>query len=104
MGDRLLILLLRFVVELKWCQGGWVNRHTLQSESIVPDSEGHQIYGRLRKAVEPSLLNRCSLDFIQNDGAKSYRMSTHPDFVTYDCRRLLTHSSRRVQMLAGRLP
>ena len=103
-GDSLLIPLLRFVIELKRGEGGWVSRHTLKAEGIIADAENYQLYLRLRKALQGYLLGRDALAFIQNEGAKSYRISTHPDFVTCDRDRLLGHPNRRVQELARRLP
>jgi len=41
--------------------------------------------------------------FIQNDGSKNYRISAHPDFVTYDKERLLNHPDPDIRGLAKRL-
>ncbi len=55
-----------------------------------------------RKPAEGSLLEKDAKNLIENDGSKRYRISTHPDFVTYDRDNLLKHSD--VQVLAKKLP
>ena len=102
--DSLFILLLRLVVELIKGEGGWVNRRALASEGIVGDPERFQPYSRLRRLLEGYLLDRDGRKFIENDSAKSYRISTHPDFVTYDRERLLEHPNHCVRELDRRLP
>jgi len=104
MGDSLFILFLRFVVELKKKNGGWVNIDTLESEGIITDVLKYQIYSRLRTELEGSLLDKDGQKFIQNDGAKNYRISTHPDFITYDKKKLLNHQDRQIGELAKKLP
>ncbi len=104
MGDSIFTLFLRFVVELKKKKGGWVNRYTLGSEGIVTDVEKFQIYSNLRTALEGSLLDKDGQKFIQSDGSKNYRISTHPDFITYDRKKLINHSERLVKELAIKLP
>lgn len=103
LGDSLFALLLRFVVELKKGKGGWVNIHTLASERVIADPMKYQIYSNLRSAVEGSLLDKDRQKFIQNDGSKNYRISAHPDFVTYDKERLLNHPDPDIRGLAKRL-
>jgi len=104
LGDSLFALLLRFVVELKNRKGGWTNIHTLASERIVSDPMKYQIYSNLRTAVEGSLLDKNGQDFIENDGSKNYRISTHPGFVTYDRKKLLKYQDYRIRELAKKLP
>lgn len=102
-SDAIFILLLRFVLELKKKKGGWVNRYTLQSEGFVSDAERFQMYSNLRTALEGSLLDKDGQKFIQNDGSKNYRVSTHPDFVTYNKKKLLKHPDERVRGIAREL-
>ena len=89
---------------MKKGKGGWVNKHTLNSEGIITDTEKFQIYSNLRRAVEGSLLDKDGQKFIENNGSKQYRISTHPDFVNYDRKKLIKHPDRRVQRLAEQLP
>lgn len=44
-----------------------------------------------REPLQGSLLEKNARKFIENDGSKSYRISTHPDFITYDKKKLLLH-------------
>jgi len=99
-----LILLLRFVVGLKRDKDGWVDRYSLHEERIISDPDRFQHYSRLRRELAPNLLLKDGKDFIQNDLRKRYRISTHPDFVTYDKEKLLEHANYRVVKIAERLP
>lgn len=51
---------------------------------------------RLRKTIEGYLLEKDAKKFIENNGSKRYRISTHPDFVTYDRGNLLKHTDPEV--------
>ncbi len=104
LGDSLFLLFLRLVVELKRKKGGWVDRHTLKSEGVVSDADTFQVYSRLRTALVGSLLEKDGRAFIQNDGSKRYRISTYPDFITYDKKKLRKHPDGRVRKVAGKLP
>lgn len=103
-GDSLFTLFLRFVIELKKKKGGWVNIYTLESEAIITDVLKYQIYSNLRTALEGSLLDKDGQKFIQSDGSKNYRISTHPDFITYDKKKLLAHQDHHIRELAKKLP
>jgi len=93
--DREFKLFLEFVVELKKKKGGWVTKQT--------DAGKYQSFSNLRKTIEGSLLEKKGIDFIQCDGSKRYRISTHPDFVTYNRKALLKHPDSTVQELAKQL-
>lgn len=103
-GDSLFNLFLRLIEELKKKKGGWVSRHTLGQEGIVTDSDKFQIYSNLRTALQGSLLKKNGQDFIECDGQKNYRISTHPDFITYDKKKLLNHPGSSIPTIAKRLP
>jgi len=103
MGDSFLTLFLRFVIELKKKKGGWVNIYTLESEGVITDVLKYQIYSNLRTALEDSLLDKDGQKFIQSDGSKKYRISTHLDFITYDEKKLLAHQDRHIRELAKKL-
>ena len=103
LGDSVFKLLLRFVFELKKKRGGWVSRHTLDSEGIITDVEKFQIYSNLRMALQGSLLDKDGQKFIENNGSKQYRISLHPDFIAYDRGKLLKHPDSSIQNLARKL-
>ena len=102
-GDSIFTLYLRLVVELKKKEGGWVNIHTLESDGIIIDSLNYQIYSNLRTALQGSLLDKNGKKFIQSDGSKNYRISTHPNFFTYNKEKLLNHPDNRIRELAKKL-
>jgi hypothetical protein len=103
-GDSLLILFLRFAVELKQKKGGWTSVIDLKEEGLIDDPTKYQIYSNLRSALRGSLRDKNGKKFIQADGSKNFRISTHPDFITYDRKKLLKHSESRIRDLAKRLP
>ena len=103
-GDSLFLLLLRFIVELKKGEGGWVSIYSLHDEHIITDPDKYQIYSRLRTDLQGCLIDKDGEKFIENDGSKNYRISTHPDFITYNKEKLLSHNDPRIRKLAEELP
>jgi len=96
MPDEPFPLLIELVVKLKKGKGGWLSKYTEPGK--------YQIWDRLRKPIEGSLLKKDAKEFIENDGSKHHRISTHPDFVTYDRSNLLKHPDNSVRMFAKKLP
>ena len=84
------------LLSIKKGNGGWLEKFT--------DVGKYQIYDRLRKPLESSLLGKDAKKFVENDSSKRYRISTHPDFVTFDRENLLKHADYEMQALAKRLP
>ena len=103
-GDRAFRLLVRLVVELKKGDGGWVNTLQLEEDRVIPDPRLHHVYSDLRKAVEGSLHGRDGMKFIENDGSQNFRISTHPDLITYDKEKLTNHPDNDVAAIASKLP
>ena len=95
MPDGAFRLLIEMVVELKKGKGGWLTK--------AVEAGKYQIFDRLRKPVEGSLLGKDAKKFIENNASKQYRISTHPDFVTYDRANLLKHTDSTVKALARKL-
>lgn len=104
LGDWLFALFLRFVVELRKGDGGWIDIYALKEEGLISDVGRYQAYSNLRAALQGGLLDRDGLKFIESDGSKNYRISTHPDFVTYDKEKLTGHPDPGVVELAEGLP
>jgi len=77
------LLLIRLAIELKEREGGWVKTEKLYEEGITEEVPISRLFGRLRDSLSPSLLDKDGEKFIENDGAGSYRVSTHPDFVSF---------------------
>lgn len=103
-GDSLFLLLLRLAVELKKGESGWVNISTLHIDRIITVPDKYQIYSRLRTTLQGSLIDKDGEKFIENDGSKNYRISTHPDFITYNKEKLLSHKDPDIKKLAEELP
>lgn len=103
MGDAPFRLFLRLVVELGKGKGGWVNTHTLQAEGVIANALSHQIYSNLRTPLRGALEENDVTKFIENDGSKRYRISTPPDFITYDKWKLLHHPDPQIKKLAKKL-
>ena len=78
----LFTLLMRFVVESKKGNGGWVASPDLVAERFINDMEHRQRYSQLREHFKGSLKEKDGEKFIECDRSKGYRLSTHPDFVT----------------------
>lgn len=91
MPDAQFRLLIELVVELKKSEGGWVTKFT--------ETGKYQIYSELRKHIEGSLIGLDAKKLIENDGSKQYRISTHPDFITYDRDNLQKHTDPAVRSL-----
>jgi len=101
--DYLLPLLLRLVVELKRRRGGWVNMEELSRDHVVNAPDDHRWYSRLRSSLGAGLPRALRKRLIENDGAGNYRLSTHPDFATYDRRKLMGHPKADVRKMAALL-
>ena len=104
LGDSLFALLLRFVVELKKGKGGWISSPQLEAEGFITNSTLYQPYSNLRTALKGSLKERDGRKFIEASGSKKYRISTHPDFITYDREKMLDHPDSDIVKLAKKLP
>lgn len=96
MPDEAFRLLIELVAELKKEQGGWRTK--------VVEAGKYQIFDRVRKPLEGSLQSKDAKKFIENNGSKRYRISTHPDFVAYDLGNLKKHTDCVVRQLAKKLP
>jgi hypothetical protein len=96
MPDSLFCLFLELVVALKRGNGGWVGKQV--------DVGNYQVFSNLRMVLQGSLLGKDAQVFIENNNAKKYRISTHPDFITVNRTKLLTHPDARMRFWAEKLP
>jgi hypothetical protein len=88
------------IVEPKKGKGGWLTKEVEVGK--------YQAFERLRKPLEGYLLRKdtatdAAREFIENDGSKEYRISTHPDFVPYERGNLLRHTDAEVREIAKEL-
>ncbi|MFH2137425.1 MAG: hypothetical protein ABII88_02815 [Candidatus Omnitrophota bacterium] len=96
MPDGAFKLFIELGVELKKGKGGWLKK--------VVEAGKYQIFDRVRSPLQGSLLGKDAKKFIENNASKDYRISTHPDFVTFDRGNLLAHSDATIKALAKKLP
>jgi len=96
MPDNAFKLFIELVVELKKGKGGWLTK--------VVDVGRYQIFDRVRSPLQGSLLGKDAKKFIENNASKQYRISTHPDFVTYNRNNLLKHTDSTIRDLAKQFP
>lgn len=96
LSDDPFLLFLELLIGLKKNKGGWITKYF--------DAGKYQPINRLRTPIRGSLLKNNAKDFIESGGSKQYRISTHPDFITYDKKALLKHPDTSVKDLAKQLP
>jgi hypothetical protein len=75
----------------------------LESEGVITDVLKYQIYSNLKIALEDSLLDKDGQKFIQSDGSKKYRISTHLDFTTLSLTTKRSYSLTKTT-ISGSLP
>jgi hypothetical protein len=86
-------ILLKLVVCLKSDHSGWVYGSELAGVNY------HIAIMRLRKQITPSLKTPAA-EFIENNGHGAYRISTHPDNVSFDAAKIKAlHSELHIHAL-----
>ena len=99
LGDKLFSLLLRLILELKKCKGGWVESGDLMAGGFINDVENRQPFSHLRHAFKPWLIEGDGKNLIEASRSKQYRLSTHPEFVTCDRKKLRDHPEDDIKKL-----
>ena len=94
---------MHFVIELKKGKGGWVAPPDLVAERFINDMEHRQRYSQLREHFKGSLKEKDGEKFIECDRSKQFRLSTHPEFITYDKQKLLNHPEDDIVSLVSSL-
>ncbi|MDD5556862.1 MAG: hypothetical protein PHN82_06390 [bacterium] len=102
-GDKLFALLLRLVAELKKGKGGWIESADLVAEHFINDIEHRQPFSHLRHAFKPWLIEGDGKHLIESSRSNQYRLSTHPEFVTCDMKKLRAHPYDDIKKLAEAL-
>jgi hypothetical protein len=100
-GDKLFALLLRLVAELKKGKGGWIESADLVAERFINDIEHRQPFSHLRHAFKPWLIEGDGKHLIESSRSKQYRLSTHPEFITFDKKNLLAHPEDDIRKLVA---
>jgi len=104
--DANFLLLLRFVVELKKGNGGKIHLNDLEKDKTIPSRSYYQSIDRLNNDLEVNIMfcKNNKKHLIGSLGARYYRISTHPDFVTFNLDNLLDYpDDSRIRDLAKRL-
>ncbi len=95
MPDGAFKLFIELVVAGKKNKGGWLTK--------TVEAGKYQIFDRVRSPLQGSLQGKDAKKFIENNASKQYRISTHPDFVSYDRSNLMRHTDSTVRTLAKKL-
>jgi len=75
--DQAFHILLKLAGRLKSDHAGWVHGNKLT------DGNYHVAIKRLKKQISPNL-KETSSEFIENNGRGSYRISTHPENISFN--------------------
>jgi DNA-binding MarR family transcriptional regulator len=109
LGPRQLHLLLIFVSAAKSGEGNWVDPDELiplHFDPRAPRGGKYQPLSRLRDKLRPAL-ESVQADLFEKGfdqaGTRRYRLSTHPDFITYEKEKLLQHPDEDIKRIAGQL-
>lgn len=106
LGKNNFILFVKLAVELKRNNEGWVDIESFVQEIDLSFTGRYQLIARLRddlvkiKALDNNIVKK----LIENKKSGLYRISTHPDFITYDKDKLLNHKDPQIRKLAEELP
>jgi hypothetical protein len=105
LGKNNFILFVKLALELTRNNEGWVDIEVFVQEIDLSFSGRHQLIERLRgnltkiKVLDNSIVK----ELIENKKSGLYRISTHPDFITYNKEKLINHKDPRVRELAENL-
>jgi len=106
LGKNNFILFVKLALELKRNNEGWVNIESFIQEIDLSFTGIYQLIGRLRGNLTKikALDNNSVKELIENKKGGLYRISTHPDFITYNKEKLLNHQDSQIRKLAEELP
>jgi len=101
LGDNSFILFKKLAKELKKNMEGWVEIEKYIGEIDLSFTGRHQLIERLRNSLTKiKFLDKDSVkELIENKKGGLYRISTHPDFITYNKEKLLSHKDHQVKSL-----
>ncbi len=94
-GPKILVLLLRFVLELKKGEGGWIQTSQLINEGYLEFSNQTQTISRLRE----NLGDKKSKTLIENMPGQGYRLSVPPEWVRINDKNLILFKDQRIKSL-----
>lgn len=102
-------LLLRLVVQIKNGKNeGWANMPDIITDEppFATVNDYHNYIYRLRRNLKHNLINQNPSDFIENNPLGNYRISTHPDNITYNRENLMKNflNDQYILQLTKQLP
>ncbi|MDD3927038.1 MAG: hypothetical protein PHT33_10335 [bacterium] len=101
--DACFPLLLVLVLAAKTEDGGWISQGELVSEGIINDLEDRRRQSSLRLLLRGGQIDKTK-DIIENDGGGNYRLSIHPEYITYDKDQITHNLDRYTAAIGERLP
>ena len=106
LGKHNFIIFVKLASELTRNNEGWINIESFVQEIDLSFTGIYQLIGRLRENLMKikALDNNSVKKLIENKKSGLYRISTHPDFITYNKEKLLNHKDPQIRKLAEELP
>lgn len=106
LGKNNFILFVKLALGLTRNNEGWINIESFVQEIDLSFTGIYQLIGRLRENLMKinALDNNIVKELIENKKGGLYRISTHPDFITYNKGKLLNHQDPQIRKLAEELP
>ena len=106
LGRNNFIFFVKLALELTRNKEGWVNIESFVQEIDLSFTGIAQLIGRLRENLMKikALDNNSVKELIENKKSGFYRISNHPDFITYNKEKLLSHEDPDIKKFAEELP
>lgn len=106
LGKHNFIIFVKLASELTRNNEGWINIESFVQETNLSFTGIYQLIGRLRENLMKinALDNNSVKELIENKKGGLYRISTHPDFITFNEEKLLIHKDPDIKKLAEELP
>ena len=104
LSENNFLIFMRLILELKNNKAGWVNIEKFIEETELQLSGHYQLISRLRQNIQKILNEKATKELVENKKSGFYRISTHPDFITYNKEKLLNRQDSQVSKLAEELP
>ena len=103
LSENNFLIFMRLILELKKNKKGWVNIEKFIEETGLQISGHYQMIFRLRQNLQKILNEKETKELIENKKSGFYRISTHPDFITYNKEKLLNRQDSQIRNLAEEL-
>ncbi|MBN1971794.1 MAG: hypothetical protein JW870_20715 [Candidatus Delongbacteria bacterium] len=100
------LIFLRLVLEIKRSKEGWVHVERFIQDTNLQLSGHFQLIARLRQNLQKiKIMDEKEVKkFIENKKGGFYRISNHPDFISYDKEQLMQVDEGKIQDIIKQLP